>query len=60
MINYLYFAIRSTRREELLKGFQYAWHRPQDPAPWRRVDELVYESILLDLLEIYEFVEHEL
>jgi len=57
IINCLYFLVRSRQREALLLAFQQAWHPSPNLPPWREVRAGVYESILEDLAEIYEFVE---
>jgi hypothetical protein len=61
-VNYLYFRIRSRASEVLGRVFDLPWHRETDLVPWRQVmtdDKETWETSLLDLVEIYDFVTEE-
>jgi CRISPR-associated protein Cmr2 len=61
-VNYLYFRIRSRASEVLNRAFDLPWHRQPELVPWRQVttdDKETWETSLLDLVEIYDFVAEE-
>lgn len=60
-INYLYFRSRLKDKdaETLGRHFDLAWHKRDDIPPWRRIRLRDYETILVDLLAIYDFVTKE-
>jgi CRISPR-associated protein Cmr2 len=59
-VSYLYFASRrGDDREMLQRNFDLAWCERAAP-PWRQLKPGKYETVLLDMLEIYDFVEEKL
>jgi len=61
-VNYLYFRIRSRASDVLNRAFDLSWHRQPGLVPWRQVttgDKETWETSLLDLVEIYDFVAEE-
>jgi len=57
-LNYLYFRLRLKDKdaESLAQHFDLAWHRRDDIPPWRRVRLREFETVLGDLLAIYDFL----
>ncbi len=60
-VNYLYFRLRLKEKDAktVAQHFDFAWHKRGDVPPWRRVGLHEYETILVDLLGIYDFVAKE-
>jgi CRISPR-associated protein Cmr2 len=62
-IDYLYFRLRLKEQPAKVIGlhFDRAWHRqPEVLPPWQRREKLdEYETVLPDIVELYDFVEKE-